>query len=807
MRMHIRKFAALTAALSLTSLSAVTNTSTHGRSAAATAVTADFSCGIPALKLSEQGEIVQTPDYAPLKSAVQLPDGQTELPASFDMREAGTITSVKDQGSEGTCWAHSSAASAETSILGSDPNVDISELQTAYYTYYGKFSPDPSLTDASSIINNGGTCQLAVNLWAQWRGPIREERLPYGDTSFFKNTADVAALDNVSDFHLENAYMLNYDDERTNVDEVNSLIKQFVYNGTGVDVSFYSSSSECYSFDCYSTNSNNSPSDANHAVTIAGWDDNFPATDFKIMPEGNGAWLAKNSWGVDYGDDGYIWISYYDKSLCDLTAYEISTPENYTDIYQYDGFTPGQGLSAWDEPVDEPSYMANIFDFDEETQLEAIATYFTDPSTDYEITVYTGLTDPSDPTSGTPSAVTKGTQELTGYMTVELDENVVVKAGEKAGVVVKLYNKDDPFILPAENAMIIRDQETGDVLRDFTNYGTYEGIVENRDRGESFYSTDGKEWTDVCDGDYIYSDEEKQAIFEQILDMLWSGVDMDDADAVALTRKMEEQYMAMHKTSDYVTVLGNISLKAFGNPVNTVDFSHVSGEVPLNESVSLSTKDGGEILYSINGGSYVRYTAPIAITEDTEITATTDSKTFTTRSYTPAKSCFFDVQYGAGSDSSGSIKYGTAEKNGNVCTIRLPKQYSRIMLEYVTSSEVLCNGEKLDTYRMNDFISIESGDNLLTFELSDENKLGSTAYLHIIRESDGALEAGDADGNGIVDTTDALRVLQHYADIASGGDGIISGDFLTAADIDSDGDADAFDAARIMRKYAENSAA
>jgi len=36
----------------------------------------------------------------------------------------------------------------------------------------------------------------------------------------------------------------------------------------------------------------------NHAITIMGWDD------------GKGAWHVLNSWGTDWGEDGYIWIKY-----------------------------------------------------------------------------------------------------------------------------------------------------------------------------------------------------------------------------------------------------------------------------------------------------------------------------------------------------------------------------------------------------------------------------------------------------------------------------------------------------------------
>jgi cathepsin L len=38
--------------------------------------------------------------------------------------------------------------------------------------------------------------------------------------------------------------------------------------------------------------------DINHAITIVGWDDK------------KNAYLVKNSWGPQWGDDGYVWVEY-----------------------------------------------------------------------------------------------------------------------------------------------------------------------------------------------------------------------------------------------------------------------------------------------------------------------------------------------------------------------------------------------------------------------------------------------------------------------------------------------------------------
>ena len=38
-----------------------------------------------------------------------------------------------------------------------------------------------------------------------------------------------------------------------------------------------------------------------HAVSIIGWDDNFSKDNFIITPPGDGVWIAKNSWGTEWG--------------------------------------------------------------------------------------------------------------------------------------------------------------------------------------------------------------------------------------------------------------------------------------------------------------------------------------------------------------------------------------------------------------------------------------------------------------------------------------------------------------------------
>lgn len=52
----------------------------------------------------------------------------------------------------------------------------------------------------------------------------------------------------------------------------------------------------------------------NHDVAIVGWDDNYSRENFtdKTMPSSDGAWIAQNSWGETWGENGIFYISYED---------------------------------------------------------------------------------------------------------------------------------------------------------------------------------------------------------------------------------------------------------------------------------------------------------------------------------------------------------------------------------------------------------------------------------------------------------------------------------------------------------------
>ena len=51
---------------------------------------------------------------------------------------------------------------------------------------------------------------------------------------------------------------------------------------------------------------------SNHAIVIVGWDD------------AKGAWLMKNSWGTNWGENGYMWIKYGSNNIGRRAAWVIA---------------------------------------------------------------------------------------------------------------------------------------------------------------------------------------------------------------------------------------------------------------------------------------------------------------------------------------------------------------------------------------------------------------------------------------------------------------------------------------------------
>ena len=112
-----------------------------------------------AAKEQADGEVTEAVSITPYHAALlaepdyeQILGENYQFPESYDLRDYGLVTPVRNQGGYGTCWAHGILGSVETGLIEQDDQIDLSEWHLAYYTYwgddtYGQFDMESDIFD------------------------------------------------------------------------------------------------------------------------------------------------------------------------------------------------------------------------------------------------------------------------------------------------------------------------------------------------------------------------------------------------------------------------------------------------------------------------------------------------------------------------------------------------------------------------------------------------------------------------------------------------------------------------------------
>lgn len=371
----------------------------------------------------------------------------TEYPARYDLRELDLVTPVKDQDGYPTCWIFAAFTSLESCLLP-DEHVDFSEWHMAVTHGF-----DYAIEDA-------GNSRMTTAYLIRWGGPVREADVPYASSTNLGPHYPLVK-------HVQQVIFLP---EREGPLD-NNTVKYFIMNYGPVDFAFmwqregFSDATNSF----YMPDNNGQ----NHRLAIVGWDDNYPASRFLYRPPGNGAFIARNSWGTGWGESGYCYMSYYDGSFQRFKSFNnAEDPNNYGTIYQYD---PLGQTHTWGTIE---SWGANVFTAENKDPLEAVGFYSTDANMNYEIYLYKNITG-NNPTNGTLTAAKTGGFTYPGYHTVKLDNQVPLTNGETFSVVVKFINSNFRHSVPIETPIL----------------GHSSAAAANP--GESYISEDGILWEDL----------------------------------------------------------------------------------------------------------------------------------------------------------------------------------------------------------------------------------------------------------------------------------------------------------------------
>ena len=392
------------------------------------------------------------------------------VPSRYDLRDYGRISSVKNQGIPGPCWAFAALGAMESNWLtqGLGKMPDLSEMHIAFYSYRDPIkSRNFTSRKTSGTLSLEGNVFMPVAIMSRLSGPTDEKNIPYTTTitdSMRKELSRKAPEKFRRSMRLREAYFMSGNSTISDAEK-----KQLIMNHGAIVVSIYSEPGNYnHSGGHYTYYDNSHGKKTNHDVLLAGWDDNFPRENFSPTPARNGAWLVKNSWGTVRGNEGgYFWMS-YSQYMTGGAAFIVERNNNRLRHYGYDDLGFCRTVKY--------SWCANVFKVSGKREaLRETAFYTPINNAEYEVRVYLhGKEKPSSPVGGKLAATMKGLQEYAGYHTVNLPESVTVSEGEYFSVVLRLSGGYMPVEMKVK------------------------GYSENAEvnSGESWFSVDGGNWTD-----------------------------------------------------------------------------------------------------------------------------------------------------------------------------------------------------------------------------------------------------------------------------------------------------------------------
>lgn len=480
-----------------------------------------------------------------------LVNKQEGTPTSFDLRDyngANYVTSVKSQ-IDGTCWTHGVMAAIEGNLmmtgnwenagLTGEPN--LAEYHLDWWNGFNQhFNEDLDPPTGNGLtVHMGGDYRVTSAYLSRAEGAIKDTTEGYWHSSIPPRKDQSYKY-----FFVKN---IEWYSAGSNLENIN-LIKQKIMNegvmGTCMcyDNQFINSEYEHYQ-------PASSTQDPNHAIAIVGWDDSRE-TD---APE-PGAWLCKNSWGDNWGNDGYFWISYYDKHAGqhpEMGAVSMqNTVEKYFDeVYYHD-------YHGWRDTKTDCDEVFNAFTANDTLEIIALNFYTAANNVDYELIVYDDYTNGS---LQNELATVSGTLQYTGLHTVDLPEALIFNEGEDFYLYLYLSDGGQPFDRTSDVPVLLG--------------GGPKTIVESSaEEGQSFFYN-GSEWEDF----YFSGDD------------LWENT--GNFCVKAMVNVLEESYGINELDGDYNNVI--IS----PNPVKNI--ATFNFELKGNTDVEISIyNNNGQLIHS-----------------------------------------------------------------------------------------------------------------------------------------------------------------------------------------------------------------
>lgn len=332
------------------------------------------------------------------------------------------VTQNLDQGSTDICWAYATASASETSVLkdkldnSTKDTLRFSPKQIAYRTYNREKDP---LNNTDGVYANGkwnvtGSSYNTFLMLSQWCAPV---------------AGNVSAKD---DAYENNLYRL-IDAEQIDIYSTGSYrineIKRAIAKYGAVTGSYYNAREVYY----YNTKGETLDG-ISHAMTIVGWDDTIPASNFQPKTASqNGGWIIKNS----YNTLPYFYLS-YDSSVGNVCGFKYANKNEFDFNYFYDNVSDAPMRSENNSKCVSNVFVAKKGDKTHSEYVKAVNVATYGYNLTCKVQVYTNLTDPTNPESGVLSASGNRVLDYGGYHTIMLDNLVKIINGTHYSIVVSI---------------------------------------------------------------------------------------------------------------------------------------------------------------------------------------------------------------------------------------------------------------------------------------------------------------------------------------------------------------------------------
>lgn len=342
-----------------------------------------------------------------------------DQPVYYDLRNRNRLSPVRTQPAGG-CWASAVMSSVESSWRSQKYSQEIlSDVNLLLYHGY-----DPGR-------NGYGNHFMATAYLTRGSGPVIQnpatDSLQYTLTPF-------------PELNIEACYL----------PDSASLIKQTIMDFGSVWSMMY------FRKELFDTTSNiwyTPVKKINHVVNLVGWNDTLQSK------EGRGCWIAQNSLGNKFGENGFFYIPYSDPNILEYNAvwtYWMSWDDG-NQLYYYDtlGSTERYGFD------DTVCYGLVKFTATDNIRIHRIGTPISLAQTEIRAELYLEFDTTAKILSGPLSTTASRHCRFAGYYSVELTNPVVIKENSDFYVLMQYSHPVDTMLLPVER--FVKDYADPDI--------------------------------------------------------------------------------------------------------------------------------------------------------------------------------------------------------------------------------------------------------------------------------------------------------------------------------------------------------